>query len=127
MNRPPSGHGRSGRWRVEACQAAAGSNVAAIDKMRPVLPSSVSVLALGMVVRFCSTSKPVGLFSLITVSVPSACELKTSIVAELKTAPSVTPASGRVVMMLPSSALENHHYVWLAAGCKKNAIFCVDG
>ena len=40
-----------------------------------------------------------------TVSVPLLCELNASIVAGLKAAPSEPPASGRLVMMWPSSAL----------------------
>ena len=40
-----------------------------------------------------------------TLSVPLPCELKASMVRGLKTAPSLLPARGRVVMILPSTAL----------------------
>src|SRR5438874_1895378 len=82
-----------------------GPYSAAIVRMWLVLVSKVRVLAPVMVWRFCSTAKLVGLFSLTIVMVPLPWELKTSIVAGLKTAPSEAPASGRVVMILPSSAL----------------------
>src|ERR1035441_405133 len=55
--------------------AGGGPNSAAISRMWSVLLSKVSVLARVMVFRFCSTTKLVGLFSLMTLSVPSPLEL----------------------------------------------------
>src|ERR1035438_1829529 len=52
--------------------AGGGPYSAAISRMWSVLLSSVRVLARGMVCRFCSTTKLVGLFSLMTSSVPYA-------------------------------------------------------
>ena len=75
---------------------------AAIRNMCPVLLSIVSVFAFGAVCRFSSTSKLVGLFSFITVNVPSRCELNASIVLGLKTAPSVPIPIGSDVMIFPS-------------------------
>src|ERR1700730_7559875 len=92
--RPPPGGG-----------GGAGPRSWLIVKMWLVLLSNVIVLAPFIVSRFCSTSKLVGLFSLTTVSVPLPCVLKASIVEGLKTAPSDPPASGRLVKLLPSSAL----------------------
>src|SRR5438093_3883860 len=77
-----------------------------IVKMRFVLLSNVIVRAPFIVCRFCSTSKLVGLFSLTIVSVPLPCVLKASMVEGLNTAPSDPPASGRLVMILPSLALK---------------------
>ena len=48
-------------------------NAAAIGKMRFVLLSNASVLALGIVFRLCSTTKLAGLFSPVTVSVGAEC------------------------------------------------------
>ena len=42
---------------------------------------------------------------MMTVSVPLPWELKASMVCGLKVAPSLLPARGRVVMILPSTAL----------------------
>ena len=57
-----------------------------------------------MVCSVCSTSKVVGLFSLMIVSVPFPAELKASIVLGLNTAPSDAPSKGSVVITLPVSA-----------------------
>src|ERR1035438_4048203 len=70
-----------------------------------VLLSNAIVLAPLIVFRFGSTAKLVGLFSLTTVKVPFPWVLKASIVEGLNTAPSDPPASGRLVMILPSEAL----------------------
>ena len=63
-----------------------------------------AVFPLTLVCTVCSTSKLVGLVSLMTVSVPSPCELNASIVAGLKAAPSTPPPIGRAARILPSSA-----------------------
>lgn len=68
--------------------AGAGPYWAAMSSTLPVLPPSVSVLAPGMVVTVCSKVKTVGVTSLMTVRVPSRCELKHSRVCGLKAAPS---------------------------------------
>src|SRR5271157_100468 len=85
--------------------AGAGPRSWLIVKMWFVLLSNAMVRAPFMVLRFCSTSKLVGLFSLTTVSVPFPWVLKASFVAGLKMAPSDPPASGRLVRILPSLAL----------------------
>src|SRR5579871_2089783 len=84
---PPAAGGAAGD---AVCGEAAGTgpNSAVIRKMWPVLLSRVRVLARAGVGTVCSTWKLVGESSLITVSVPSPCELKASIVAGLKVAPS---------------------------------------
>ena len=92
--RPPPGGG-----------GGAGPRSWLIVRMWFVLLSNVIVRAPFIVSRFCSTSKLVGLFSLTTVNVPLPCVLKASIVEGLNTAPSEPPASGRLVRILPSSAL----------------------
>ena len=69
-----------------------------------VFVSSVSVLARAGVATVCSTTKSVGEFSSITVSVPSPCELNASIVAGLNVTPSHPIPIGRSVMMCPSVA-----------------------
>ena len=104
-NEPGSMGPRGGPAGRAGAPGGAGANSADISKMWFVFRSIVSVLATGMVVRFCSTTKLVGLFSLITVSVPSLCELNASIVDGLNTAPSVPAPIGTVVMILPSLAL----------------------
>src|ERR1700730_13264472 len=86
-NEPGSMGPRGGPAGRAGAPGSAGANSADISKMWFVLRSIVSVLATGMVVRFCSTTKLVGLFSLITVNVPSLCELNASIVEGLNTAP----------------------------------------
>jgi hypothetical protein len=70
-----------------------------------VLVSSVQVLARGIVLTVCSTTKLVGLFSLMMVSVPSPWELKASMVAGLKPPPSVPFPMGSVSRIFPSTAL----------------------
>src|SRR5579871_1705652 len=77
---------------------------AAIRRIRPVFASIVIVFAPGIVLRFCSTSKVVGLVSLMIVSVPSPCELNASPVLGLKPAPSVPRPIGRSARYLPSFA-----------------------
>src|SRR3979490_3095558 len=56
------------------------------------------------VLRFCSTSQLVGLFSLTMVIVPLPCVLNASIVAGLNVAPSELPASGSFGRIFPSFA-----------------------
>src|SRR5581483_6385939 len=79
----------------------------AIAKRWPVLLSNAMVRAPfdGHVLRSCSTSKLVGLFSLTIVIVPLPCVLNASMVAGLNAAPSELPASGRRSRILPSFAL----------------------
>src|SRR5208337_208482 len=84
--------------------AGVGPYSAVIRKRLPVFVSSVMVLARCGVNTVCSKEKLVGEFSLITVRVPSPCELKTSIVSGLKVAPSQPTPIGRSVMMCPSAA-----------------------
>ena len=79
-------------------------NSAPISNTWPVLVSSVSVFALTIVLTVCSTVKLFGLSSLITVRVPSPCELNASMVSGLNPAPSTPAPIGSVVMILPSSA-----------------------
>src|ERR1017187_3973803 len=86
------------------CPGGGGVNSPVIEKIWFVLVSTVIVRAPSFVCAFCSTSKLVGLFSLMTVSVPSPCELNASIVFGLNPAPSTPLPIGRVVMILPSSA-----------------------
>src|ERR1017187_904120 len=85
--------------------AGGGPYSAAISNTWLVFGSSVSVLAPRMVGTFCSTTKLVGLFSLMTVRVPSPFELKASMVLEIKVAPSVPVPIGRVSRILPVSEL----------------------
>ena len=59
-----------------AVEPGAGSVV--INRIRLFWVSKVQVLARDLVCTVCSTSKLVGLFSLMMVSVPSPCELKAS-------------------------------------------------
>lgn len=86
----------------------AGPYSAAMRRTLPVLASSVSVLAPGMVVTVCSTANVGGPFfavvSLMTVSVPSPCELKHSSVLGLNAAPSQPRPIGRSASYLPSRA-----------------------
>src|SRR5436190_20253223 len=79
----------------------------AIAKRWPVLLSNAIVRAPfdGHVLRFCSTSKFVGLFSLTMVIVPLPCELNASMVAGLNAAPSELPASGSLARIVPHFAL----------------------
>src|SRR5262249_60228342 len=79
----------------------------AIANRCPVLLSNAMVRAPlpGHVFRFCSTSKPVALFSLTMVIVPLPCVLNASIVAGLNAAPSELPASGSRSRTLPSPPL----------------------
>ena len=69
-----------------------------------VFVSRVNTLARCGVATVCSTEKLVGESSFTTVSVPSPCELKASIVAGLKVAPSDPLPMGRSVMICPSVA-----------------------
>src|SRR3979411_2631986 len=50
--------------RAPGCGGGGAANSAVINRMLPVLLSSVSVFARGGVFTFCSTAKLVGLFSL---------------------------------------------------------------
>src|SRR5437867_6621295 len=68
-NEPGTTGPRPGRPPVGAGFAGA-PNSAAISRILPVLLSRVKVFALGIVVTVCSTTKLVGLFSLMTVRVP---------------------------------------------------------
>src|SRR5215471_18572714 len=85
----------------------AGNGSVAIAKRRPVLLSNAIVRApfAGHVLRFCMTSKLVGLFSLTMVIVPFPCVLNASIVCGLNAAPSELPASGSLSRIFPSLAL----------------------
>src|ERR1017187_862976 len=85
--------------------AGGGPHSAGLISTWLVLVSIVSVLAPRMVVTFCSTTKLVGLFSLMTVKVPSPFELKASMVLGLKVAPSVPVPIGKVSRILPVSEL----------------------
>src|SRR3954471_8314645 len=87
--------------------AGGGAGSVAIANRWPVLLSNAIVRAPldGHVLRFSSTSKLVGLFSLTTVIVPFPCVLNASIVAGLNAAPSELPASGSVARTFPSFAL----------------------
>jgi hypothetical protein len=69
-----------------------------------VFISRVRTFARAGVATVCSTEKLLDEFSCTTVSVPSPCELKASIVVELKVAPSVPLPIGRSVMICPSVA-----------------------
>ena len=101
--RPPGPPGAAGAG--VGAGAAGVSYSSDITKIRLVLLSSVRVRAPFMVLTICSTAKLVGLFSLMTVSVPSPCESNASMVLGLNTAPSVAGPMGRVSRILPSSAL----------------------
>src|SRR5690242_7637056 len=94
LPRPPPGGG--------------GADSDAITNKWPVLLSNAIVRAPfeGHVLRFSSSSKLVGLFSLTIVIVPLPCELNASIVAGLNAAPSELPASGSLARTLPSLALK---------------------
>src|SRR6202140_5303571 len=81
-----------------------GPNSAVIVRIWLVFVSRVSTFARAGVATVCSTEKLVGEFSCTTVSVPSPCELKASIVAGLKVAPSDPLPMGRSVMICPSVA-----------------------
>src|SRR5262249_49398127 len=83
---------------------AAGWYSAVIVKMWFVLVSSVMVLAPGGVSSVCSTTKPVGLFSLIKVIAPPLDALIASLVAGLNATVSTPSPVGNVVMMLPFPA-----------------------
>ena len=87
-----------------ASAAGTGPYSAVMVKIRSVFVSRVSTLARAGVGTVCSTAKLVGEFSLMTVSVPSPCELNASMVAGLKVAPSQPLPMGRSVMMCPSVA-----------------------
>src|SRR5277367_573797 len=81
-----------------------GPNSAVIVRIWLVFGSKVSTFARAGVATVCSTEKLVGEFSCATVSVPSPCELKASIVDRLKAAPSEPLRMGRSVMICPSVA-----------------------
>ena len=85
--------------------AAAGAGSVVITMIWLRLVSSVQVLARDLVCTVCSTSKLVGLVSLMMVSVPSPCELMASMVFGLNPPPSVPRPMGTVARILPSSAL----------------------
>src|SRR5580765_5517736 len=100
--RPPAGGG------VPAGGGGGGGPTSdAIAKRCPVLLSNAIVRAPlpGHVLRSCSTSKLVGLFSLTMVIVPLPCVLNASIVCGLNVAPSEPPASGSRSRIFPSFAL----------------------
>src|SRR5215467_16225987 len=84
-----------------------GAGSEAIANRWPVLLSNAIVRAPfdGHVLRSCSTSKLVGLFSLTMVIVPFPCVLNASIVCGLNAAPSELPASGSLSRIFPSFAL----------------------
>jgi hypothetical protein len=84
--------------------AGGGPYSAVMSRMWPVLVSRVRSWRGRGVVTVCSTTKLVGEFSLMTVRVPSPWELKASMVAGLKVAPSQPLPMGRSVMMWPSVA-----------------------
>src|ERR1051326_3619510 len=84
---------RAGRWPLEGsvvagasvpvvlvADAAAGAGSVVIKMIWFLLASSVQVLARDLVRTLCSTSKLVGLFSLMIVNVPSPWELNASMV-----------------------------------------------
>src|SRR5208283_2123994 len=99
--------------------AGAGPYSAVMSSRWPVLVSRVMVLARTGVVTVCSTTKSVGEFSLMTVSVPSPWELKASIVAGLKVAPSQPTPMGRSVMMWPSMAERMTMSLWSRQAAKR--------
>ena len=99
-----------------------GPYSAVIVKMWSVLESRVRVFARAGVGTVCSTAKLVGESSLITVSVPSPCELKASMVAGLKVAPSQPTPVGRSVMMWPSVA-ERMTMLFLSRQAAKRMLF----
>ena len=100
---------------------------AVISRMCSVFESNVSVFARTGVVTVCSTTKLVGLFSLITVTVPSPWELNASMVFGLNTAPSVPAPSGRVVQDFAVFRAHDHHGLRLAAGDEQDLILYVHG
>src|SRR6185369_12188050 len=99
--RPPAGGG------VPGGGGGGAATSDAMAKRRFVLLSNATVRAPrdGHVVRSCSTSNIVGLFSLTIVMVPLPWVLKASIVDGLNTAPSELPASGSLARIFPSLAL----------------------
>ena len=88
-----------------------GAGSDAIANRWPVLLSNAIVRAplKGHVFKFCSTSKFVGLFSLGIVIDPLPLLLNASIVFGLKAAPSVPPASGTLVKIVPPFALKTRN------------------
>src|ERR1700693_1939105 len=98
---PPARGAAPATW---AAAAGTGPNSAVIVRIWLVFVSRVSTFARAGVATVCSTEKLVGEFSCTTVSVPSPCELKASIVAGLKVAPSDPLPMGRSVMICPSVA-----------------------
>src|SRR5205823_437204 len=101
--RPASGGG-VGAAAVSAFGGEVGEGSVVIRTIWFFFVSSVQVLARDLVCTVCSTSKLVGLVSLIMVSVPSPCELKASMVAGLNPPLSVPRPMGSVARILPSSA-----------------------
>src|SRR5215472_9876119 len=83
---------------------AGGPYSAAIVKRWFVFVSSARVFAPFIVSSVCSTSKLVGLFSLMNVIVPAFSALIASIVFGLNATVSTPAPVGRVVMILPLSA-----------------------
>src|SRR5581483_9692140 len=92
---------RAGRPPGPGCASAGGGpNSAAMVNRWPVLESSAKVLAPTMVGSVCSTSKLVGLVSLIKVIVPANSALIASLVAGLNATVSTPAPVGRVVRRL---------------------------
>src|SRR5215831_11704357 len=100
-----------------------GPNSAVMVRIWLVLVSRVRVFARAGVATVCSTEKLLGEFSLITVSVPSPCELNASIVAGLNTAPSQPLPMGRSVIICPSVA-DRMIMFFLSRHAAKRILFC---
>ena len=75
--------------------------------------------------RFCSTTKLVGLFSLMTVNVPSRCELKASIVFGLNVGAVDAVADWQSGDDFAVVGIENHHRLRIVAGGEKDVILGV--
>ena len=96
-----------------AAGAGAGARSMVAKRIWPVLASREEHLAPALVTTLCSSTKSVGLFSLMTAKVPSApCELKASMVAGLNSAESQPRPVGREVMILPSAAFKTRQLLW---------------
>src|SRR5260221_8629189 len=91
--------------------------------MRSFFESSEDVLQPGLVCTVCSTSKLVGLLSLMMVRVPSRCELKASMVLGLKPPPSVPLPMGSVARIVPLSAPRTTQMPGLAHMAKRMWFF----
>src|SRR6185369_5118694 len=94
---------------VSVAGAGVGDGSVVIKTIWFFFVSSVQVLARALVCTVCSTSKLVGLISLMMVNVPSAPELNASCVAGLNRPPSDPLPIGRLARILPSSALSTTH------------------